>query len=63
MSRCLFNSNFKEFIGESSDAIFGAFSQNYHGEALTKAIPIKPQMDSGRIARACLNSMMAHTCT
>ena len=35
MSRCLFNSNFKEFVDISPDAIFGSLCQNYHGEALT----------------------------
>ena len=34
-TRCLYNSNFKEFYNKEDDSIFGAICQNYHGEALT----------------------------
>lgn len=35
MSRCLFNSSFKEFINHERDSIFGTLCDRYHGEALT----------------------------
>ena len=35
MSRCLYNSNFKNFIDSDESLIFGELCDKYHGEALT----------------------------
>ena len=35
MSRCLYNSNFEEFLSLKASAIFGELCEKYHGEALT----------------------------
>lgn len=35
MSRCLYNSSFKEFINADDNSIFGVLCERYHGEALT----------------------------
>ena len=35
MSRCLYNSTFREFVNSNDNAIFGTLCDNYHGEALT----------------------------
>lgn len=35
MSRCLYNSSFKDFINNDINSIFGTLCDNYHGEALT----------------------------
>ena len=35
MSRCLYNSNFAEFISVDDNLIFGTLCDKYHGEALT----------------------------
>lgn len=35
MSRCMYNSNIKEFLDKSEDLIFGELCNNYHGESLT----------------------------
>lgn len=35
MSRCLYNSSFKDFINNDTNSIFGTLCDNYHGEALT----------------------------
>lgn len=35
MSRCLYNSSFKEFINHDGDSTFGILCDRYHGEALT----------------------------
>lgn len=35
MSRCLYNSNFAEFISADDNLIFGTLCDKYHGEALT----------------------------
>ena len=35
MSRCLYNSNFEEFIRTKSSVVFGELCEKYHGEALT----------------------------
>ena len=35
MSRCLYNSSFKDFINNEINSIFGTLCDNYHGEALT----------------------------
>ena len=35
MSRCLYNSSFKDFTNNDTNSIFGTLCDNYHGEALT----------------------------
>lgn len=35
MSRCLYNSSFKEFLNTDDNSIFGLLCERYHGEALT----------------------------
>ena len=35
MSRCLYNSSFKEFLHTNDNSIFGALCDRYHGEAIT----------------------------
>lgn len=35
MSRCLYSSNFAEFLCANDNSIFGALCDNYHGDALT----------------------------
>ena len=35
MSRCLYNSNFKNFMNTEDNTIFGILCERYHGEALT----------------------------
>ena len=35
MSRCLYNSSFKEFLKDDDKAVFGVLCDHYHGEALT----------------------------
>ena len=35
MSRCLYNSNFEDFLKADDNAIFGELCDNYHGDALT----------------------------
>ena len=35
MSRCLYNSSFKNFINADENSIFGVLCDNYHGDALT----------------------------
>ncbi len=35
MTRCLFNSSFKEFLELNENSILGILCDNYHGEALT----------------------------
>ena len=35
MSRCLYNSSFKEFLDTNDNSIFGLLCEKYHGEALT----------------------------
>ena len=34
-SRCLYNSNFNEFIREDSKTVLGILCDNYHGDAMT----------------------------
>lgn len=33
--RCLYNSDFKSFVKEDVDSIFGELCDNYHGDVLT----------------------------
>ena len=35
MSRCLYNSDFQNFLKEDASPMFGTLCENYHGEALT----------------------------
>ena len=35
MTRCLYNSSFKEFLEINDNSILGILCDNYHGEALT----------------------------
>ena len=35
MSRCLYNSSFKQFMAADENSIFGLLCERYHGEALT----------------------------
>ena len=35
MARCLYNSDFKQFMVADENSIFGALCDNYHGDALT----------------------------
>lgn len=35
MSRCLYNSSFRDFVNKDTNSIFGTLCDNYHGEALT----------------------------
>ena len=35
MSRCLYNSSFKDFMAADENSIFGLLCERYHGEALT----------------------------
>ena len=35
MNRCLYDSNFGEFIKSDGNSVFGKLCENYHGEALT----------------------------
>ena len=35
MSRCLYNSNFRNFLSSDDNTIFGILCERYHGEALT----------------------------
>lgn len=34
-SRCLYNSNFNEFIREDNKTVLGILCDNYHGDAMT----------------------------
>ena len=38
MSRCLYNSSFREFIDNEESSILGVLCENYHGNALTTTI-------------------------
>ena len=38
MSRCLYNSSFKEFLTTEDNSIFGTLCDRYHGEALTTTL-------------------------
>ena len=35
MARCLYHSNFQNFMKADNKSIFGTLCENYHGEALT----------------------------